>query len=150
MRSGASAAMRVGVATYDVPAACEVAHLCCIEKAGRANAAGGDEEMAAPSELFEHSGDGRVEGSAAVVEGEEHRRRPRDLTAASDERNGPGRHSRTNGLKLAGKILAAELVDVGALAGKAAGVVGGAFHYAVIHDCQRPHGTSSQCIENGT
>jgi len=128
------------MAADDVAAAMEVAHLGFIEEAGRADAAGGDEEMAAPSELLEHSGDGGVEGCAAVIEGEKHRRRSGEFAAAGDERNGSGRHGGANGLQLAAKILAAEFVDVGALARKAARIVSGVFHYVVIHDCQGAHG----------
>src|ERR1035438_8049014 len=66
--SGHAGGVGAGVAADDMTAAVEIPDFGLREEAGGADAVRGDEEVAAPTALFEEGGDGVVEARAAIVE----------------------------------------------------------------------------------
>ena len=125
------------MAADDVPAMVQVAQLRFGHESGRADAVGGDEEMASPAASFEQVRDGVMEAHAAIVEGEQ------DGAAIELAHSADGRGGGGDGIEVAFEIFAAQFVDVGAFAGETAGLEVAVLHNVVVHDGKRLHGVSS-------
>ena len=129
--------MGTGVAADDVPAAMKLAQLRFGQKSGGADPIGGDEEMTTPAAALEQIRDRMMKARAAVVKGEQHGA-AFELIHRANGGSGAG-----DGLEVVLEILAAQFVDVGAFAGKTAGLEVAVFHNIVVHDGKRLHGVSS-------